>query len=66
MYFIDFLKYINVSKIYLTSFKVYNEMKFLTMILLTPLKVRLKTKPFTVCQYLVWIQSYEGIKLLKL
>ena len=43
-------------------------MKFLTMILLAPLKVRLKTKrsPFTVCEYLVWIQSYEGLKLLKL
>ena len=38
-------------------------MKFSTMILLAPLKVHLKTKrsPFTVCEYLVWIQSYEGL-----
>ena len=45
-----------------------HEMKFSTMILLAPLKVRLKTKrsPFTVCEYLVKIQSYEGLKLLKL
>ena len=43
-------------------------MKFSTMISLAPLKVRLKTKglPFTVCEYLVYIQSYEGLKLLKL
>ena len=43
-------------------------MKFSTMILLAPLKARLKTKrsPFTVCEYLVYIQSYEGLKLLKL
>ena len=43
-------------------------MKFSTMILLAPLKVLLKTKRslFTFCEYLVWTQSYEGRKLLKL
>ena len=43
-------------------------MKFSTVILLAPLKVRLKIKrsPFTVCEYLVWIQSYEGLKVVKI
>ena len=40
-------------------------MKFSVVFLLSPVKKHLlpRTAPFTVCQYLFWLQKYEGLKL---